>query len=101
MTTGALAREFVDSSVERSLNDLLAQLPSDRRPRPISIASIHVPNTPWAEATARWTKDILTPELYNHCRRSYFYSVALLDPELGKLMYFSVSSLVIANNPFS
>ncbi|KAG8698011.1 hypothetical protein FRC09_007505 [Ceratobasidium sp. 395] len=83
MTTSIFAREFVDSSVERSLNDLLAQLPGDRRPRPISIASMHVPNTPWAEATARWTKDILTPELYNHCRRSYFYATALLDPELG------------------
>ncbi|KAF8605204.1 hypothetical protein BDV93DRAFT_543738 [Ceratobasidium sp. AG-I] len=83
MTIGAFAHEFIDSSVERSLNDLLAQLPIDKRPRPISLASIHVPNTPWAEATARWTKDVLTPELYNHCRRSYFYSVALLDPELG------------------
>ncbi|QRV86827.1 hypothetical protein RhiJN_14845 [Ceratobasidium sp. AG-Ba] len=83
MATGQLAREFIDSSVERSLNDLLARLPSDRRPRPISIATIHVPNTPWADATARWTKDILTPELYNHSRRSYFYAAALLDPELA------------------
>lgn len=83
MTVSALAHGSIDSSIERSLNDLLAQLPIDKRPRPISLASVHVPNTPWAEATARWTKDVLTPELYNHCRRSYFYSVALLDPELG------------------
>ncbi|GAB1523365.1 hypothetical protein RhiTH_006509 [Rhizoctonia solani] len=79
----SLQREFVDSSVERSLNDLLAQLPSNRHPRPISILEIKVPDTAWAESVARWTKDILTPGLYGHSRRSFFYASALLDPELG------------------
>lgn len=83
MTITALQREFVDSSVERSLNDLLAQLPTNSHPRPISIMDIKVPDTPWAESVARWTKDILTPGLYNHSRRSFFYSSALLDPTLG------------------
>jgi hypothetical protein len=82
--THLLQRELVDSSVERSLNDLLAQLPSNRHPRPISILEIKVPDTPWAECVARWTKDILTPGLYGHSRRSFFYASALLDPELGK-----------------
>ncbi|CAE6533156.1 unnamed protein product [Rhizoctonia solani] len=83
MAQSPLQREFVDSSVERSLNDLLAQLPSNRHPRPISILDIKVPDTPWAEAVARWTKDVLTPGLYGHSRRSFFYASALLDPELG------------------
>ncbi|CAE6476762.1 unnamed protein product [Rhizoctonia solani] len=79
----SLQREFVDSSVERSMNDLLSQLPNNRHPRPISVLDIKVPETPWAEAVARWTKDILTPGLYGHSRRSFFYASALLDPELG------------------
>ncbi|CAE6383984.1 unnamed protein product [Rhizoctonia solani] len=79
----SLQREFVDSSVERSLNDLLAQLPNNRHPRPISILEIKAPDTPWAESVARWTKDVLTPGLYGHSRRSFFYASALLDPELG------------------
>ncbi|KAJ1306249.1 hypothetical protein OPQ81_010953 [Rhizoctonia solani] len=83
MAQSLLQREFADSSVERSLNDLLAQLPSNRHPRPISILDIKVPKTPWAEAVARWTKDVLTPGLYGHSRRSFFYASALLDPELG------------------
>lgn len=84
MTVGALQREFVDSSVERSMNDLLAQLPTNSHPRPISIMDIKVPDTPWAETVARWTKDILTPGLYNHSRRGFFYGSALLDPALGE-----------------
>ncbi|CAE6505677.1 unnamed protein product [Rhizoctonia solani] len=83
MVQSLLQREFADSSVERSLNDLLSRLPSNRHPRPISILDIKVPETPWAEAVAQWTKDILTPGLYNHSRRSFFYASALLDPELG------------------
>ncbi|KAG8708486.1 hypothetical protein FRC09_001230 [Ceratobasidium sp. 395] len=83
MTVSALQREFVDSSVERSLNDLLAQLPTNNHPRPISILDIKVPDTPWAESVARWTQDVLTPGLYNHSRRSFFYASALLDPALG------------------
>ncbi|CUA67117.1 hypothetical protein RSOLAG22IIIB_07195 [Rhizoctonia solani] len=83
MVQSLLQREFADSSVERSLNDLLAQLPSNRHPRPISILDIKVPETPWAEAVALWTKDILTPGLYSHSRRGFFYASALLDPELG------------------
>ncbi|KAG8700837.1 hypothetical protein FRC09_005726 [Ceratobasidium sp. 395] len=83
MTVSALQREFVDSSVERSLNDLLAQLPTNNHPRPISILDIKVPDTPWAESVARWTQDLLTPGLYNHSRRSFFYASALLDPALG------------------
>ncbi|QRW12945.1 hypothetical protein RhiLY_11944 [Ceratobasidium sp. AG-Ba] len=83
MAITSLQREFVDSSVERSLNDLFAQLPTNSHPRPISILDIKVPDTPWAESVARWTKDVLTPGLYNHSRRSFFYGSALLDPELG------------------
>ncbi|KAG8695635.1 hypothetical protein FRC08_007648 [Ceratobasidium sp. 394] len=83
MTVSSLQREFVDSSVERSLNDLFAQLPTNNHPRPISILDIKVPDTPWAESVARWTKDVLTPGLYNHSRRSFFYASALLDPMLG------------------
>ncbi|KAG9121029.1 hypothetical protein FRC07_003190 [Ceratobasidium sp. 392] len=83
MTVSSLQREFVDSSVERSLNDLLAQLPTNSHPRPISILDIKVPDTPWAESVARWTKDVLTPGLYNHSRRGFFYASALLDPALG------------------
>lgn len=84
MVQSLLQRELVDSSVERSLNDLLAQLPSNHHPRPISILDIKVPKTPWAEAVARWTKDVLTPGLHSHSRRSFFHASALLDPELGK-----------------
>ncbi|KAF8691024.1 hypothetical protein RHS03_08864, partial [Rhizoctonia solani] len=76
----SLQREFVDSSVERSLNDLLAQLPSNRHPRPISILEIKVPDTAWAESVARWTKDILTPGLYGHSRRSFFMPRLCLIP---------------------
>ncbi|KAG8768867.1 hypothetical protein FRC12_005312 [Ceratobasidium sp. 428] len=83
MTVSTLQREFVDSSVERSLNDLLAQLPTNNHPRSISILDIKVPDTPWAESVARWTQDLLTPGLYNHSRRSFFYASALLDPALG------------------
>ncbi|KAF8608491.1 hypothetical protein BDV93DRAFT_250932 [Ceratobasidium sp. AG-I] len=83
MTVSTLQREFVDSSVERSLNDLLAQLPTNSHPRPVSIMDIKVPDTPWAESVAQWTKDILTPDLYGHSRRSFFYASALLDPALG------------------
>jgi hypothetical protein len=77
-------QELLDSSVERSLNDLLAHPPSNHHPRPISMLDVKFPDTPGAEYVVGWTKDVLTPGLYNHSRRSFFYASALLDPELGE-----------------
>ncbi|CZS90863.1 hypothetical protein WAI453_003926 [Rhynchosporium graminicola] len=72
--------EFSWTAVPRKLSTLLEQsLASSTAAKPISVASISLPDSPLAKEVHKYAKQELSTETYNHSMRVFYYGQAILS----------------------
>ncbi|KAL2067105.1 hypothetical protein VTL71DRAFT_1529 [Oculimacula yallundae] len=70
--------EFGWTAVPRKLSILLEQSLASSAAKPISVASISLPDSPLAKEVHKYAKNELATETYNHSMRVFYYGQAIL-----------------------